>query len=101
MNTVQETTLFSEWLTTLRDRQGKVRILARIRSAIAGNFGDCKTLGDGVAEMRIHTGPGYRVYYARRGSRVYLLLIGGDKSSQKRDVERAKQLWREIQESDQ
>jgi putative addiction module killer protein len=70
--------------------KGKARIIARIRSAEHGNFGDCEPVGEGVSEMRIHTGPGYRVYYSRRGKIVYLLLSGGDKSSQKRDIKRAK-----------
>lgn len=71
----------------------------RIRSAEAGNFGDCEPVGEGVSEMRIHTGPGYRVYFTRRGETVYLLLAGGDKSSQKRDIVLAKKLARELEDS--
>ncbi|WP_371929517.1 type II toxin-antitoxin system RelE/ParE family toxin [Pseudomonas sp. LG1E9] len=63
-----------------------------IRMAEAGNFGDCEPVGDGVSEMRIHYGPGYRVYFTRRNKVVYLLLIGGDKSTQSRDITRAKQM---------
>lgn len=78
---------------------GRARILVRIRSAEAGNFGDCEPVGDGVSEMRIHTGPGYRVYFTRRGETVYLLLAGGNKSSQKRDIVLAKKLARELEDS--
>lgn len=98
MNTITETFLFSEWFDTLRDLKGKMRILARINNARAGNFGDYKVLGDGVCEMRIDFGPGYRVYYAQEGLRVYLLLLGGDKSSQKKDIARATEIWRTIKE---
>jgi len=83
---------FDAWLRALRDPVGKARIMARIRSAEAGNFGDCTPVGDGISEMRIHAGPGYRVYYCRRGAVVYLLLCGGDKSSQQRDIRMAKAL---------
>lgn len=100
MNTLYETEDFSCWLDRLSDRKAVGRILDRIRSAKAGNFGDCKALGDGISEMRIHFGPGYRVYYAREGTRMYLLLLGGDKSSQKRDIRQATALWRKIQEDE-
>jgi len=73
----------------LRDAKGKARILSRLDSAALGNFGDCESVGEGVIEMRIHFGPGYRVYFTRRGTFVYVLLIGGDKSTQKRDIRRA------------
>jgi putative addiction module killer protein len=78
-----------EWLGALKDQVGKARILARVRAAEAGNFGDCAAVGEGISEMRVHFGPGYRVYYVRRGRRVYLLLAGGDKSTQVRDIRRA------------
>ncbi len=74
----------------MRDPIGKARIANRIRSAEQGNFGDCEPVGDGVSEMRIHCGPGYRVYYARKGKVMYLLLCGGDKSTQGRDIKQAK-----------
>ncbi|WP_149737242.1 type II toxin-antitoxin system RelE/ParE family toxin [Rhizobium sp. RU20A] len=85
----EKTTVFDQWLKDLRDRQGRARILTRIVAAEQGHFGDCASVGGGVSEMRIHYGPGYRVYFTRRGETVYLLLIGGDKGSQQRDIRRA------------
>ncbi|NWA64391.1 type II toxin-antitoxin system RelE/ParE family toxin [Pseudomonas reactans] len=85
-----ETIEFVQWLEAVRDPFAKVRVVKRIRMAEAGNFGDCEPVGDGVSEMRIHYGPGYRVYFTRRNKAVYLLLVGGDKSTQSRDIKRAK-----------
>lgn len=82
----ETTDVFKNWLFSLRDIKAKARILARIRSAELGSLGDCSPVGGGVSEMRIHYGPGYRLYFKRTGDVVYLLLIGGDKSSQKRDI---------------
>jgi len=90
---------FDQWLRGLRDPIAKARVAARIRSAQAGNFGDCEPVGDGISEMRIHAGPGYRVYYARHGEVVYLLLCGGDKSSQKRDIQQAKALLKSVEQN--
>lgn len=87
---------FDTWLSGLKDKIGKARILARLRSAEFGAFGDCASVGEGVWEMRIHVGPGYRVYYARREASVYFLLAGGDKSSQRRDIARALSMAREL-----
>ena len=92
MNSFQRTPQFDAWLKALRDPVGKARIIARIRSAEAGNFGDCEPVGEGISEMKIHCGPGYRVYYSRKGDVTYLLLCGGDKSTQKRDIKQAKTL---------
>lgn len=92
----EETMEFNEWLLGLKDKLGRARIVARIRSAEYGNFGDCEPVGEGVFEMRIHTGPGYRVYFTRRDSVTYLLLLGGDKSSQRRDISRAQELARAL-----
>lgn len=89
---------FDVWLSGLTDQKGKARILARIAGATFGNFGDCKPVGDGVSEMRIHVGAGYRVYYIRAGDTVYVLLAGGKKSTQARDIKRAKdiaRMWKE------
>ena len=85
---------FDTWLAALKDKTGRARIVLRIRSAEHGNFGDCEPVGEGVSEMRIHFGPGYRVYYTRRGEVLYLLLVGGNKSSQKRDIKRAIEMAR-------
>jgi putative addiction module killer protein len=74
---------FAVWLDSLKDTVGKARIIARLRAAEHGNFGDCESVGEAVYEMRVHYGPGYRMYFSRRGEIVYLLLIGGDKSTQK------------------
>ncbi len=89
VNTFLRTAEFDEWLLALKDSIGRARILHRIRSAEHGNFGDCEPVGAGVFEIRVHTGPGYRIYFTRRGETLYLLLLGGDKSSQKRDITRA------------
>jgi putative addiction module killer protein len=89
MNTFGRSEEFDAWLAGLKDKVGRARIVHRIRSAEHGNFGDCETVGEGVFEMRVHVGPGYRAYFTRRADVVYLLLLGGAKSSQKRDIKRA------------
>lgn len=81
---------FDRWLSDLRDRNAKSRIEARIRRLSLGNPGDVKPVGEGVSEMRIDYGPGYRVYYQRRGMLVAILLCGGDKSTQDQDIVQAK-----------
>ncbi|AMN78672.1 type II toxin-antitoxin system RelE/ParE family toxin [Pseudomonas azotoformans] len=83
---------FQEWLDSSRSRPARGRVLTRLDNATRGNFGDCAPVGNGVSEMRIHYGPGYRVYFTRVDEVVYLLLIGGDKSTQKRDIQRAKEI---------
>jgi putative addiction module killer protein len=93
---VRSTTEFLDWLTALRDVQARARISKRIDRVALGNFGDTKPVGDGVSELRFPFGPGYRVYYARRGDVVVILLCGGDKGSQERDIERAKAMAKEI-----
>ena len=92
MNIFERSEEFDAWLGGLKDKVGRARIVHRIRSAEHGNFGDCEPVGEGVSEMRIHFGPGYRVYFTRCGEVIYLLLWGGDKSSQKRDIKRAIEL---------
>lgn len=87
---------FERWLKALRDERATLRVLSRLDSAAHGNFGDCAPVGEGVSEMRIHYGPGYRLYYTRIGDVVYLLLLGGDKSSQKKDIKQAIELARAI-----
>ncbi|OZA27562.1 MAG: addiction module protein [Hydrogenophilales bacterium 17-64-11] len=96
MNTFLRSEEFDTWLSALKDKLGRARIIHRIRSAEHGNFGDCEPVGEGVSEMRIHFGPGYRVYYARRGEVIYLLLLGGDKRSQKRDIKHAIEMARAL-----
>ena len=96
MNTFHRSNEFDAWLAALKDKIGRARITLRIRSAEHGNFGDCEPVGEGVSEMRIHVGPGYRVYFTRRGEVFYLLLLGGDKSSQKRDIKRALEMARAL-----
>lgn len=93
---IRETDEYRQWFDALRDRGAKSRIDVRIRRLSLGNFGDVKPIGDGVMELRIHVGPGYRVYLTRRGDSLVILLAGGDKSSQVRDVERAKDLSRRL-----
>lgn len=84
---------FSEWLHSIRDKVAQSRIRIRLRQVEAGNFGDCETVGKGVIELRIHVGAGYRAYCGRQGKAVVLLLCGGDKASQARDIKWAKNLW--------
>lgn len=92
MNTIVRTDVFDTWLSGLKDVHGKALIIKRIRSAERGNFGDCASVGASVSEMRINFGPGYRVYFTRVGEVVYLLLCGGTKRGQQRDIARARQL---------
>lgn len=93
---VRRTAEFIAWLTALRDVQARARITKRIDRLAEGNFGDAKSVGDGVSELRFDFGPGYRVYYTLRGNVVVILLCGGDKSSQARDIARAKIMAREV-----
>ena len=87
---VRQTAVFAKWLAGLRDREARARIAVRIDRMALGNPGDVKPVGSGVSEMRITYGPGYRVYFTRRGDVLVLLLCGGDKSSQPRDIAAAK-----------
>lgn len=88
---------FTQWLTDLADRQARARILARLERLEVGNFGDSKFIRDGVSELRIDWGPGYRVYFGREGRNVILLLCGGDKRKQGQDIKRAIGLWQEYE----
>ena len=98
MYTFIRTEEFDAWLSALRDNSGRARIVQRIRSAEAGNFGDCEPVGEGVSEMRVHTGPGYRMYFTRRATVLYLLLLGGDKSTQQRDIKTALKMARDLKQ---
>ena len=86
---VRKTEHFANWLDNLRDIRAKARVLVRIERLASGNAGDVKPVGEGVTEMRIDYGPGYRVYFIQRGSELIILLAGGDKSSQSRDIKSA------------
>lgn len=96
MNTIQTTELFDAWFDGLKDKQARARIKVRVARAEDGNFGDCEPVGQGVSEMRIHYGPGYRVYFTQRGTALVILLAGGDKGTQTRDIKTALKLAREL-----
>ncbi|CAN0625001.1 conserved protein of unknown function [Burkholderia multivorans] len=98
MNTINATEEFSSWVGGLDDLKARAAIYLRIKRAEQGNFGEYKVLDDGVSEMKINVGPGYRVYFAREGRVTYLLLCGGDKSTQRADIKRARVLWKAIKE---
>ena len=98
MPSIFTTKTFDLWFEELKDTKGRFRIQARIDRAELGNFGDCEPIGEGVSEMRIHFGPGYRVYFAQRGAVIVLLLVGGDKSTQAKDIKAAIKLNRQIKE---
>ena len=93
---IRQTEVYARWFNRLRDRQARARILARIRRLSLGNPGDVEPIGEGISEMKIDHGPGYRVYYAKRGEALVILLVGGDKRRQKKDIARAKELAREL-----
>jgi len=96
---VRQTERFAQWLRDLRDLRARARVQARIERLIGGNPGDVKPIGPGVSELRINYGPGYRVYFQQKGSTLIILLAGGDKSSQLRDIEEALLLARLIKEN--
>ncbi|MDA1190868.1 MAG: type II toxin-antitoxin system RelE/ParE family toxin [Candidatus Poribacteria bacterium] len=92
---------FDDWLSTIRDRTTLTRIEQRIVRVQQGNLGDHRSIGDGVSELRLHFGPGYRIYFGEDGDTLVILLCGGDKSGQSRDISQAKRLWRTYLESSQ
>lgn len=95
--TVIETRPFIDWIATLKDLKARLRVAERLRRIReTGSFGDSKDIGDGVGELRFHFGPGYRVYFCRRGADIVILLGGGDKDSQSRDIRYAKALAKEV-----
>jgi len=96
MNTIHTTAVFDDWFGALRDQIAQKRIQARIRRAELGNFGDCEPVGEGISEMRIHYGPGYRVYFTRVGIQIVVLLAGGDKSTQRQDIKAALDMARQL-----
>ena len=96
MNIIRKTDRFEKWFTKLRDANGKGRILSRLKRAELGNLGDIKTISSGLFEMRIDCGPGYRIYFTRKGEVIILLLVGGDKSTQESDILKAKEILTEL-----
>ena len=94
---LRQTTRFATWLAGLRDDRARARILKRLDRARDGNLGDVAPVGEGVSEMRIFYGPGYRVYFIQRGKALIVLLCGGDKSTQGADIEEAKAMAREVE----
>ena len=93
MPTVIQTEAFRDWLVALRDRRAAARVLIRVTRMEAGNPGDVKPVGEGVSEARIDYGPGYRIYFATKGKMLIVLLVGGDKSTQDKDIKTAKAMW--------
>ncbi len=93
---IQKTETYSTWIDALRDLKGRAKIQVRIERLVAGNPGDAGPVGEGVSELRIDFGPGYRVYYKKKGKEIVILLAGGDKSSQAKDIQMAKELARNL-----
>lgn len=96
MPAIFTTPVFDKWFERLRDRKAAARVQARIDRAESGNLGDCKPVGEGVSEMRIDYGPGYRLYFLLRGPEVVILLVGGGKATQAKDIELAKKLAKQV-----
>jgi putative addiction module killer protein len=92
---IKKTEYFSNWRNLIKDDHARAKIDLRIEQTKLGNFGDFKFVGDGIYEMRIHYGPGYRIYYTKEDNVIVLLLVGGDKSTQQKDIEKAKELKNE------
>lgn len=86
---------YADWLEGLRDKRAKAKILMQVDKMELGLLGDVEPIGDGLSELRIHYGPGYRVYYGKEGQQVFLLLCGGDKSTQPKDIKKAKEYWQD------
>lgn len=95
--TVRQTQVFQAWLDGLKNRRVQVRIAARLRQIEFGNLGDLKSVGGGVSELRVNFGPGYRLYFTRRRNEIIIMLAGGDKSSQSRDIKRAQRTASELE----
>jgi putative addiction module killer protein len=94
---IERTLQFDKWLLSLRDRQARLRILSRVQRLASGNFGDVKPVGEGVSELRIHYAGGYRVYFKQTDKTIIIVLCGGDKSTQSKDINLAKSLLKELQ----
>jgi putative addiction module killer protein len=91
---------FEDWLDELNDKRAVARVLARLARVRLGNLGDCKSVGEGVSELRVDHGPGYRIYFGQKGRTLVVLLCGGDKRTQDRDIRLAKQYWHEFKTSE-
>jgi putative addiction module killer protein len=96
MYIIKQTNIFSKWLSKLKDTQGKVAILRRVDRMKLGNFGDCKSVGNNISELRITTSTAYRVYFTKKDEEIIVLLIGGDKSSQSDDIKKANEILKEL-----
>lgn len=96
MYIINQTEDFSAWVSSIKDNRAKASISLRLSRAMLGNLGDVKSLSEGVFEMRIDVGAGYRLYYGQEGKHIYLMFWGGDKSTQKKDIKIAHKLWKEI-----
>lgn len=95
----EKTIEFDKWIRKLKDLRAKAKILFRIQKLETdGHFGDCKPVGDGISEMRINYAKGYRVYFKERDNKIVVLLIGGDKSTQQKDIKKAKEIWNRIKD---
>ncbi|MDQ6986879.1 MAG: type II toxin-antitoxin system RelE/ParE family toxin [Mariprofundaceae bacterium] len=89
---------FSNWINDLADIKGRAKIRERIARLRLGNMGDCEPVGEGVSELRVHYGPGYRVYFGQEGQKIVVLILGGSKRTQKKDIKTAKVLWKDYKE---
>lgn len=96
MHTIQQTHKFSQWLIKLKDMRARIAIARRLERAQSGNLGDVKSVGESVFEMRVDMGPGYRLYCTMRHNKLIILLVGGDKSTQQHDIEKAIEMAKEI-----
>jgi len=94
---IRKTNVYAEWIDNLRDLQGRARILVRVERLASGNPGDVKAISGGVSDLRVHFGPGYRVYFTQRGHDIVILLAGGDKRTQTRDIQTALQLAKNLE----
>ena len=96
MYEIKSTKIFSQWILKLKDMKGRIAVARRIERMEHGNFGDVKSVSTSISELRIQMGPGYRIYFTKREERIIILLVGGDKSTQQKDIEKAKKLLKEI-----
>ena len=99
MYDIKSTALFSKWLSKRKDMKGRMAIARRIERMEHGNFGDVKSVGTHISELRITTGPGYRVYFSKRDEKIIILLVGGDKSTQSKDIKKAQELLEEYDDA--